>query len=183
MENAAIACVQEMLRRYPHACRFVIVCGPGNNGGDGFAIARQLHLGGRKVSVFYFSIPAKSSAEAFLNFKIVQKLGIFCKKLRRVIFVKVLEKADVVVDAIFGIGLNKKIGEPYRSTIRAMNACGKKIVSVDIPSGLHADSGWILGEAVRADLCVTFVAPKLGFAKAEAYTGRVVVRDISVPVR
>ncbi len=181
MENAAIACKEEIVRHYPRAGRFLVVCGPGNNGGDGYAIVRQLHNLGKKVSVFYFGTPSKFSPESNLNFKIVRRLGVSCKKLRRAAFGNALKNADIVVDAIFGIGLNKEVGDPYRSAIRTLNESGKKIVSVDIPSGLHADSGKALGEAVRADLCVSFVAPKLGFRKADAYIGRVIVRDISVP--
>ncbi len=182
MENAAIACKEEITRHYPRARRFVVVCGPGNNGGDGFAISRQLHQDGNKVSVFYMSSPVKFPPDSRLNYKIVLKLGIPCTKLRRANLAKAFKDTDLIVDAIFGIGLNKEVGEPYRSAIRTMNDSGAKVVSVDIPSGLHADSGRVLGEAVRADLCVTFVAPKLGFHKARSYTGRTVVRAISVPL-
>ena len=105
MENAASACVEESFRRYPKARRFAIVCGPGNNGGDGFAIARKLHLAGKNVKVFHCGRPV--SADAGLNFLIVQKLSIPCADLRkssaRRAFIKTLANIDVIVDALFGI--------------------------------------------------------------------------------
>lgn len=185
MENAGIACEEEILRYYPRARHFLILCGQGNNGGDGFVLARRLWNRGRKVAVFHFESPRKTSPDALLNFKIIRKLRIpsvnLSKKTSGRRFLKTLKEMDVVVDALFGIGLKREVREPYRGIIRAVNASGKTVVSVDVPSGIHADSGRVLGEAIRADLCVTFVRPKPGFRKARSHTGRVVVRDISVP--
>ncbi len=185
MENAGIACKEEVLKRYPNAKRFMVICGRGNNGGDGFVLARQLLNSGKSVQVFCFGAPSDNSPDAQLNFNILQKLRMPCFDLlgragyRR--FLAALKLSDIVVDAIFGIGLKRNIGEPHCSVIRSVNLSGKTVVSIDVPSGIHADSGRVLGEAIKADLCVTFVRPKLGFQKAKKYTGRVVVRDISVP--
>ena len=186
MENAGIACEQEILQHHPNAKRYLVLCGQGNNGGDGFVLARRLWNTRKTVAVFHFGIPSKTSHDALLNFNIVRKLGIGCLDLlkntnyRRLI--KTLKNADIVIDALFGIGLKRRVTEPYRSVIRAVNASGKTVVSIDVPSGIHADTGRILGDAIKADLCVTFVRPKLGFRKAKSHTGQVIVRDISVPV-
>lgn len=182
MENAAAACREEILKRYPRAKKTVIVCGKGNNGGDGFALARQLRGAGLAVIVAYFGAPGRTSPDALVNFRIVRKLKVPMVRLRRDArgLERALRQADLAVDAIFGTGLTREATGLYRDAIRALNASGRPVVSMDIPSGLDADSGRVLGEAVRADLCVTLVAPKLGFKKAGAWTGRVVVRDIGV---
>lgn len=185
MENAGIACEEEILRHYPKAKKFLIICGQGNNGGDGFVLARRFWNTKKTVSVFHFGVPNDAMPDAWLNFNIVRKLGIPRFDLRagpgKRQLIRRLKTADVVVDAIFGIGLKREVVEPHRSVIQAVNLSGKKIISIDVPSGIHADTGRVLGVSVKADLCVTFVAPKRGFGKAKSYTGRVIVRDISVP--
>lgn len=187
MENAGIACEQEINKRYPKARQIVIVCGQGNNGGDGFVLARRLWNTGKKVMVFHFGRSKSVSPDASLNLNILNKLKVRCVDLSTTsaknIFLRSLKNADVVVDAIFGTGLKRIVDGPYRSAILAINRSQKKVVSIDVPSGIHADSGRVLGDAIKADLCVTFVMSKLGFRRARAYTGRVIVRDISVPER
>jgi len=185
MENAGLACEEEILKYYPRAHHFLVLCGRGNNGGDGFVLARRLWSRGKAVAVFHFGATKSESKDAFLNFSIVRKLGITCmdilKEDNHRSFFKTLKKTDIVIDAMFGIGLKREVEEPFRSVIHAVNLSEKKVVSIDVPSGIHADTGRILGEAIKADLCVTFVAAKLGFKKANSHTGRVIVRDISVP--
>ncbi len=185
MENAGIACEEEILKHYPKAKRFLVICGQGNNGGDGLVLARRLWNRGKTVAVFYFGVTTSASSDALLNFNIVRKLGISCFNLLKDInhkrLIKLLKKTDIVIDAIFGIGLKREVGEPFRSVIHAVNLSSKRVISIDVPSGIHADTGRILSEAIRANVCVTFVRPKLGFKRAKSHTGRVIVRDISVP--
>ena len=86
--------------------------------------------------------------------------------------------ADLIVDAIFGIGLKSSIKEPFLEMINYLNRLNLPILAVDVPSGLSADTGEVMGAAIKADLTVTFVAPKKGFAKSKAFTGKIIVRDI-----
>ncbi|PIU39976.1 MAG: NAD(P)H-hydrate epimerase [Candidatus Omnitrophica bacterium CG07_land_8_20_14_0_80_50_8] len=185
MENAGIACEEEILRHYPKAHHFLVLCGRGNNGGDGFVLARRLWNRGKTVTVFHFGAINSASSDALLNFSIVRKLGIPCFDLHKDInyqrLITMFKKTDIVMDAIFGIGLTREVNEPFRSVIQAVNSSGKTVVSIDVPSGIHADTGRILGEAIKANICVTFVRSKLGFQRAKPHTGCVIVRDISVP--
>jgi len=98
-------------------------------------------------------------------------------------FEKELTYAVLVVDAIFGTGLSRDVGEPYKIIIEKINASGKPVLSVDVPSGLDATTGEILGTCIKATKTVTFTLPKTGFVKSDGpkVTGEVIVRDISIP--
>ncbi|MCK6462030.1 MAG: NAD(P)H-hydrate epimerase [Planctomycetes bacterium] len=180
MENAAIGIAAEAARvasgRGGHVA---VVCGAGNNGGDGLATARHLSNKGFDVAV-HLALPADAygdKSDAAANLAIVRAMGI---PLREGID---LGDPALVVDALLGTGLVRHIREPFRSAVLAMNAMRCPVLSVDLPSGLDANSGEVLGVAVRATVTATMVAPKVGFARKDGPThvGRVVVVDIGVP--
>ncbi|MCF6227542.1 MAG: NAD(P)H-hydrate epimerase [Planctomycetes bacterium] len=163
----------------------VILCGPGNNGGDGLAIARTLHNHGREVAVFFVG-ELKSFGESVpdvkLNITLLSKLGIDILEVENKLE-SALSKTPLIVDALFGTGLIRNIEGKYETAIKLANNANAPILSVDIPSGLDADTGEVLGCAIRAHVTVTFVAQKVGFKMAEANTGRVVVAEIGVPAK
>jgi NAD(P)H-hydrate epimerase len=157
--------------------KFLVLCGPGNNGGDGAVLARLLFVSGAHVSVVYTGEIEKSGDEARINFSIIGKLGIEIQKLPQEI-----PEADIIVDAIFGVGFH---GEPDKYSahiIDSINKSGKTIFSIDIPSGLQAD-GKASAHTVRADYTVTFGLEKLGMADFPGRTlaGRVFIETISIP--
>ena len=166
--------------------RIVVVAGPGNNGGDGFVAARYLSKF-YEVDVFLASDPSKiRTLEARENWSILEKMkltirlhhGYDVENLE-----KLLEKSDLIIDALFGTGLRGDIREPYASIINCINACSKEkiIIAVDIPSGLNPDTGDVHGVAVKADYTITFHALKRGLLDRREYTGEILVVDIGIP--
>ncbi len=191
MENAgrgAAAWIRDQAA--PAPAKVLILCGPGNNGGDGGVVARHLDLRGYRVQVVWFARADRLKGDAATQFQILDRAGFDqscwddddlsapAGRLNTL-----LTGADWVVDALLGTGLTRPVEGTLRKVIAAMNASGKPILALDLPSGLDADSGQPLGLAVRARATVTFVAPKLGFAGpgADAYTGPVTVVEIGVP--
>lgn len=180
MESAGRACAELALRRLHGARRVSVLVGPGNNGGDGLVIARTLQNRGCEARVVWLGAQppeARLSPDFHLNWKLWTELG------GRVDPALELARADLVVDALFGNGLARPLGEPWRGAIDALNAARVPVLAVDVPSGLDADSGEVLGTAVRATETVTFLAPKLGFFRGAgpAHVGRVHVAEIGVP--
>jgi NAD(P)H-hydrate epimerase len=164
----------------------VVCCGKGNNGGDGFVIARHLDLAGVAVRTLLFADPAALTGDAAVNFAILSKCGLAVEVMPGTARLREqLSSADWVVDALFGSGLKGDIKPPFDGIIAALNASGKRTLAVDIPSGLDADTGLPLGCAVRATHTATVVAPKAGFAaaSARAYLGEVHVIDMGVPAQ
>jgi NAD(P)H-hydrate epimerase len=168
----------------------VVVCaGKGNNGGDGFVIARHLALRGIEATVVLFCDPADLSGDAAINCRVVtaarQPLIVLGATPDLAQFDKILSHADWIVDALLGTGTAGPIREPYMTAIAAINRSGKKVLAVDLPSGLDCNTGAPLGTAVRADHTATFVARKVGFDApgARHFTGEVHVVSIGVPHR
>lgn len=161
--------------------RVVIVCGRGNNGGDGFVIARHLHNAGVRVTIYLLAPRDKIAGDALINLKIVEALKLDLRYLAA----EPLDfsDADLIVDAIFGTGLSAQVRQPYLSVINAINDSGKPVLAVDVPSGLDADTGRVLGACVRANRTVTFALSKIGFTRelGPQMTGDVIVVDIGVP--
>lgn len=181
MENAAMACVEEILKQ---KCETVsIFCGKGNNGGDGFAIARHLFNKGINVSVFLVC-GSEFSGDALINFEIISKLGIKITELDDTDYLNLeIKNADVIVDAIFGTGITGEICGIAKDVIKLINENSKYTISVDIPSGINADTGEICSVCINADKTVTFAAYKKGlllFPGAD-FTGEIVTKDISIP--
>jgi ADP-dependent NAD(P)H-hydrate dehydratase / NAD(P)H-hydrate epimerase len=187
MENAGHGVAQEVCKKLKRREKslIVIVCGTGNNGGDGFAAARYLYNWGFKPCIFLVGDITQLKTDALVNYRVAKNLGISVKPIDGLdtAFKRSVQSADLIVDAIFGVGLNRPIHEPYCGIIHAINTQGSYVVAVDIPSGLDGTTGGIYGICVKANLTVTFSALKKGFFKKHGpfYTGRHVVVDIGIP--
>lgn len=180
MERAGVAVAREIKGSYRQRRAF-IMCGAGNNGGDGLVIARELHNAGYNIKALIFGNKTRLSPECRAQYSIARKLNIPVEFGTRIS--KKDTHGSVLVDALFGTGLNKAISGPPASMIRKINASGCPVVSVDIPSGISADTGVVLGVAVKADLTVTFGLPKRGhyLNPGAEHTGRLSVEDIGFP--
>ena len=164
MERAALKVVEELCRREMDLARVLIVCGSGNNGGDGFAVARLLHEKGICADVLFAGKESSLSEECALQKKIAERLGIS-------IFTDLPDgEYTVVTDALFGVGLSREISGRYADIIEWMNRQNARKVAVDIPSGVCARTGRILGTAFRAELTVSMECVKLG---CELFPGKV----------
>jgi len=189
MENAGAQVARILWQEYPdlQARRVAILCGRGNNGGDGFVIARYLHNSSVPVGVFTIGEPGDIRGDARVHLNMLQRAGMVPESVGTPESAKEigarLVHYDVLIDALLGTGLKAEVGGMFQLIIAAMNAAGRPIVSVDIPSGLSADGGTLLGDHVRADLTVTMALPKLGLLlyPAAEYVGRLVVVDIGFP--
>ena len=186
MENAGRAAANEAIKLIrKKIAKITVICGKGNNGGDGFVMSRHLHNQGHMVSAIYLGhIKDRKSRSAATdtNINIVRKLGIRIYPLNKNIS-RLLKSADIIIDAIFGIGLTREVQGPIKELIAQINSLKKPVLAVDIPSGLDTDTGNPLGIAIKAKLTVTFGYPKKGFRNNESgkYTGRIKVADISLP--
>jgi len=162
-----------------------IVCGRGNNGGDGYVMARIFHGWGAFVRIFLLSDPERVGGDARINLDVVLKMGLEIIEIREESHLDRfdLTGVELAVDAILGTGLNSEVRGLYRGVIERLNQAGMPIVAVDVPSGLDSDTGRILGVAVRADLTVTFGLPKAGLLlpPGENQAGRLEVVDIGIP--
>ncbi len=187
MENAGASVAEIICKRFPvdNFNNVLVMCGTGNNGGDGFVCARHLTLKGYSVKVVLLGLPEKiRSREAKLNWNLLLMSGAEIHATIDLDSVsRLLSNSDLVVDAIFGIGLKGDVREPFRSIIELINSSGKPVVSIDLPSGLDADKGIPRGVSIKASLTVTFHKAKLGFKNTESskYTGDVIVSPIGIP--
>ena len=188
MEKAGQGVAEETVRlagRPPK--RILVLAGRGNNGGDGLVAARHLFQKGYVVQVLLFSEGKKLKADAARNFVENAKLSIPCRIIGEHFAWEsvpdLIRKPEIVIDALFGVGLDKPIEEPYRGVIEMLNREKKKVVSVDVPSGLDSDTGKILGTCVRATITVTMGLPKKGFYEGYGpqVCGKIVVADIGFP--
>ncbi|HVW00745.1 MAG TPA: NAD(P)H-hydrate epimerase, partial [Planctomycetaceae bacterium] len=186
MENAGRGAAEWLLSHHLHAS--VVICaGKGNNGGDGFVIARHLDIAGIAVRVLLFCDPGELRGDAAANYRIVEAANIPHRVLvdRSDLndLPRELASADWIVDALLGTGTKGSIREPYTTVIEAINAAGRPVLAIDLPSGLDCDTGQPLGPCIRATETVTFVARKRGFDAPEAreFTGPVHVVGIGVP--
>jgi len=186
MERAAEGLVAALAREFPVWRRVVVVCGPGNNGGDGLAAARLIAGRGLGVGLFTLVEPERYAGDAAVNLSRARALGLVPTALTGAggfaRLARELEDADGVVDALFGTGLSRPLSGGANRAVRALNASGKPVVSADVPSGLSSDSGALIGGAVRASLTVAFGAPKLCHVlpPASGFCGRVVVAEIGI---
>jgi len=186
MENAGAALADEVLKLSAGGYALV-VAGYGNNGGDGFVATRHLLKKGYGVSVFLAGRPRPFGNETGNNFKALLESGcaplaIYDKSGMDRAFAG-MPRCDIIVDALFGIGIKGPLDNFYVSLIEKMNSYGARIVSADLPSGLDADEGMPCPAAVKAFRTVTFGLPKKGFGNAASknYTGDIVVADIGLP--
>ncbi len=186
MENAAIAVVDAMLEHYRDADRVGIVCGVGQNGGDGFAIARHLENRGLAPSIVIVGDRDAIRGDALTNLLICERLAIPIHDLHGDDVETALAHiadADLIVDAIFGTGLNRPLSGAHADVIRDLAELRIPVVAVDIPSGANASSPEPFEPCIQAELTITFAAPKVChiFAPASLYCGEVIVADISIP--
>lgn len=158
MERASRRFTEHFLQRYQSYTRILVVCGVGNNGGDGLAIARMLFDYGFKVDVFVFGNPASGRTEFKINLERLPLVPVYINENNSI----PETDAEVIVDALFGIGLNKPLNEFYNLVISWINTRSAIRVSVDMPSGLTCD-GRAMGEVVHADSILSFQVPKLAF--------------------
>lgn len=185
MENAGLRVV-EAVRENCTGSEIVILAGRGNNGGDGFVAARHLFRE-KNVTVWTTAPPEEYRGDALVNYTIVQKLGIPCYDLRSdgapARLERALANADLVVDALLGTGITRDVDSFYAGIIEMTNNSQAPILAVDLPSGICADTGRVLGTAVQADLTVTLGLPKRGLLlfPGAACTGRLEVADIGIP--
>ena len=187
MENAARGVCDELLRAEHPAGRTVIICGPGNNGGDGLALARQLAARGTYAEVLLVPASKNLTQDAEQNLRILKAAGIEVtdvdspQDLSRV--TEELKGQDCIVDCLLGTGVRGAVRPPFDGIIAAVNQSAAAVISVDVPSGLDCDSGTAAGPCVVASKTVTFVAMKQGFRNdsAAAYTGDVSVAHIGLP--
>lgn len=189
MENAGLAVVKAVREKLGGVGDKVVTifAGKGNNGGDGLVAARHLHNSGAEVKVLLLAEPGEITGDAAVNLSIWNKMG---QKVYPVLrgddFNAVrlfLVKTDLIIDAIYGTGFKGAVREPVGRILEAINASGKPVVAVDIPSGLEADTGKVSGPCIRATVTVTFALPKLGllFEPGAGYVGELKVADISIP--
>lgn len=190
MENAARACADEIAKLQPRGL-VVVLCGPGNNGGDGFAIARTLHNRGYEVQLFLstkLSALERASADVRLHAQLWSDLGQPVGELGPnpdlEAWLHALARGSLVVDALFGTGLARPLDDFHLKLLARVRAGGQPVLAVDLPSGLDADSGQVLGDALAAVCTVTFVAHKPGLLCGEGprLAGRVEVAEIGIPV-
>ncbi len=192
MENAGRGCTELLMRLNPERKPVVILCGPGNNGGDGFVIARHLDNAGWPVWVWLFAVKDQLWSDAATNYHIAEQSrrdliqagpGKPTMRMVELLTATHLEHAGWVVDALFGTGLSRPLASPIAEVVEAVNASRNPILAIDIPSGLDCDTGEPLGPTVRATHTATFVAHKRGFLNpnSKAWTGEVHTIDIGAP--
>jgi len=181
MERAGLAVVNKINALYPDK-RVAVLCGGGNNGGDGFVIARELHNLGRKVEVFMTSVASKLKGDAKTNYHIAKKFGVPVFPANT--FLRARFSAHyLIVDALLGTGLSKTVQGPLSDVIKKANRLSCPVMAVDISSGISSDSGQVMGTAMKANVTVTFGLPKRGhliYPGAE-HTGRLFIEDIGFP--
>lgn len=187
MENAGRGCA-ELLMRLGVRGTVLLCCGKGNNGGDGFVVARHLDAMGCKVRVWIWDDPKTFSQDAAVNFQILQSASVAVERPPAEspdVWSAAAGDIDWCVDALLGTGVQGPPREPYASVIRWMNELPARRLAIDLPSGLDCDTGQPHHPTVRADVTVTFVAWKAGFLQpqAQAYLGRVYVMAIGAPRR
>ncbi len=179
MKRAAFFAFNVLRAQWPHARKVVVVCGVGNNGGDGFALAQYAHLAGLDVHIMQLGATHKIRGDALTMLHELSDLGLGGLPFDATL----LSEADVIVDALFGTGLDRAISGDYAAAIEAINASGKPVLALDIPSGLHADSGQVLGCAIRATHTATFIGHKVGLhmEAGRAHCGQIHFHDLGVP--
>jgi NAD(P)H-hydrate epimerase len=192
MENAALGVVEAIGRQYPRAESAAIFCGPGNNGGDGLAVARQLATRGYAVEIFVADGGRPLQGDAALQLAVCRRLDLSIHQLPPDAGEPALAAAlaaarehDLVVDALFGTGLARPLGGLFARLVEGLNEVPRPRVAVDIPSGLSGSHAEPPGPHLLADLTVTFAAPKVAhvFPPAADAVGELVVTDLGFPAR
>jgi ADP-dependent NAD(P)H-hydrate dehydratase / NAD(P)H-hydrate epimerase len=182
MSRAGAAALQSLRRRWPDARSVVVLVGAGNNAGDGLVLARLANAEGLDVQVLAVSAPERLKGDAKRALDESQRAGIEIKR-----FAGLQRSIDaappIIVDALLGIGADRPLAGDFAAAVAAANSSGARILALDIPSGLHADTGWPLGDAIRAAATVSFVALKQGLYLGRAcdYTGDIELAELGLP--
>ncbi len=183
MENAGKSCADLISKKYSVKKKILVFCGNGNNGGDGFVISRWLFQKGFSVKIVVIGNVEKMSKVTKQNYELTQSLEISTVFYQNAINIKnLINSADIVVDAIFGIGFYGKVKKPYRSIFEQINLSSAVKISIDIASGVEADTGEV-DFAINADYTFTIAFPKYGqlIGKGREFTGEISVIDIGIP--
>jgi len=187
MENAGFAVLREIAKDFTPRERIVIICGNGNNGGDGFVVARHLHQRGYTLHLFHVGYPEHLIGDSEINYNILTKLGVPMSRIHGEkdlpeLYME-LSRCGLVVDSLIGTGMPVAAGRVEQKIIEAVNEASCKVYSVDMPSGVGGNDGRIGAAAIRADKTIAFTLPKVGnllYPGAE-YNGELVIRDIGIP--
>lgn len=177
MERAAYSVYEEIVAGYGADTDILIVCGSGNNGGDGIALARILIENGYKPDIFLAGNKGHFTEEMNLQLGIAKNLGV------NIVNKTNMQEYNLIIDALFGIGLSRDIEGRYYDIIEDINNSGADVIAVDTPSGINPETGSIMGTAVKSDITVTFGAAKQGlllYPGAE-YAGNVVIKNVGFP--
>lgn len=179
MERAGAACFAQLTARWPTAQRVGVLCGVGNNGGDGFVIARLAHAAGLQVSALQVGELDKIHGDALSALQRLQAAGVPVLAWDQ----NALPACDVWVDALLGTGLRGTLSGIWRAAVAALNASGRPLLAVDVPSGLDADTGHVWGDAVRAALTLTFIGLKQGLLTGGGpeHSGVLLFDDLNIP--
>ncbi|VAW12066.1 NAD(P)H-hydrate epimerase / ADP-dependent (S)-NAD(P)H-hydrate dehydratase [hydrothermal vent metagenome] len=195
MENAGKISATEIIRilkrkkKALSSLKVSIVCGLGNNAGDGFVIARYLKEQNVNVDIFLIGRGADLKKDATINYNICRRLKYAVKEIKGnntkqfAQFSQNISQVDLIVDAIFGVGLSRKIQDPFHSIIDCINRVATKVICIDVPSGIDGTTGKIHGIAVKADWTLTFSFAKQGLFKNQGlvFSGSLKVLDIGIP--
>jgi hydroxyethylthiazole kinase-like uncharacterized protein yjeF len=177
MENAAKGLFREARSRVDlNEKRILVVCGPGNNGGDGLALSKYLVRHSHNARILFLGTQERLKKEAAFNYS-------YLKSTRPDLFVddfRLIDSADIIFDCIFGTGISGQIKEPYSLVIDRINSSQAKVIAVDIPSGLDPDSGEVTDRMARFDIIMTFHDLKPGIEK---FLKDVIVVDIGIPAK
>lgn len=179
MAQAGKAAFQVLRQRWPQARKLVVMCGVGNNAGDGYVLARLAHEAGLEVRVIQVGDPKRLQGDALNAAQVMRKVGLNPEAYEG----QSLYDVDVVVDALLGIGVNGEVRDHWHSAIEAINLSDARVLAIDIPSGLHPDVGQPMGIAVRADVTVSFIGLKQGMftGQGPGCCGEVVFEGLEVP--
>ncbi|MDH5183130.1 MAG: NAD(P)H-hydrate dehydratase [Gammaproteobacteria bacterium] len=179
MAHAGKSAYQLLKQCWPEARNIAVMCGVGNNAGDGYVLARAAHEAGLQVSVFQVGDRSRLQDDALNASQVMQKIGCELHNYEG----QSLFDFDVVVDALLGIGINGEVKDHWHSAIEAINLSKVAVLAIDIPSGLHPDVGRAMGIAVRASVTITYIGLKQGLFTAQGpeYAGAVNFEDLDVP--
>ena len=179
MESAGDAAYQLMRTKWPAAKRILVLCGPGNNGGDGYILARLAKADDLAVKLQQVGDHTKLTGDALLAAEKCTASGLGSIAYSQ----EDLSEYDVIVDSLLGTGLDREVSGQWREVINAINHCNTPVLSVDIPSGLNADTGQIMGCAVNAEATISFIGLKQGLFTGQGveYAGDVYFSDLDVP--
>lgn len=187
MQRAASAVLRAVIQRWPQSGHLLVVCGAGNNAGDGFELARQALDAGWQVQVFYLKAPAELGDAALTAANAALAAGVSCQPFSPEALLPCLRSdrnnQAVIVDALLGTGFSGQLRPAYADAVNAINASSVPVVSIDVPSGVNADTGWVKTQAVQADVTLCVVARKQGLytGDAPAFTGELLFDDLGIP--